>query len=186
MLTANIPSTTRGPNAILPGDGDNYAEYLLGLTDTYTQGSGQREDIRGTSVYPFAQDSWKIKPNLTLNYGLRWELDTPLTDISGHVETFRPGQNSTRLSVRVVALKPSYFGVTSSSCSAVGVQPTGLVVPGDTGVPAGLTSTYYKAFAPRVGIAYSPNFSGGVLGKVFGQQWRDQHSRRMGPVLQPD
>ena len=38
-----------GPNAIFPGDGDNYAEFLLGLTDTYTQGSGQREDIRATA-----------------------------------------------------------------------------------------------------------------------------------------
>ena len=36
----------------------------------------------------------------------------------------------------------------------------GLVVPGDSGVPAGLTQTYYKAFAPRVGLAYSPNFTG--------------------------
>ena len=35
-----------------------------------------------------------------------------------------------------------------------------LVVPGDQGVPAGLTSTYYKTFAPRLGIAYSPGSSG--------------------------
>jgi hypothetical protein len=157
-----------GPNAIVPGDGDNYAEFLLGLADTYTQGSGQREDIRSTSVYPFAQDSWKIKQNLTLNYGLRWELDTPLTDISGHVETFRPGQNSTVFPCALSPLSQSYFGVTSPDCNAVGVTPTGLVVPGDKGVPAGMTSTYYKAFAPRVGLAYSPNFTNGFLGKLFG------------------
>jgi len=157
-----------GPNAIVPGDGDNYAEFLLGLVDTYTQGSGQREDIRSTSVYPFAQDSWKIKQNLTLNYGLRWELDTPLTDISGHVETFRPGQSSTVYPCALSPLSQTYFGVTSSDCNAVGVAPTGLVVPGDKGVPAGMTSNYYKAFAPRVGLAYSPNFTHGFLGKLLG------------------
>ncbi|HXM64092.1 MAG TPA: carboxypeptidase regulatory-like domain-containing protein [Terriglobales bacterium] len=157
-----------GPNAILPGDGDNYAEFLLGLTDTYTQGSGQREDIRATAVYPFVQDSWKIKPNLTLNYGLRWELNTPLTDITGTVETFRPGQNSTLYPCALSPLSQAYFGVSTSNCNAVGVTPTGLVVPGDKGVPAAMTSTYYKAFAPRVGIAYSPNSSGGFMGKLFG------------------
>jgi len=157
-----------GSNAILPGDADNYAEFLLGLADTYTQGSGQREDIRATAVYPFAQDSWKIKPNLTLNYGLRWELNTPLTDISGHVETFRPGQTSTVHPCQLSSLSEAYFGVGSSSCDAVGVTPTGLVVPGDKGIPAGMTSTYYNAFAPRIGLAYSPNFDRGALRKVFG------------------
>jgi hypothetical protein len=150
-----------GPNSIIPGDGDNYAEYLLGLVDTYTQGSGQREDVRGTSVYPFAQDSWKIKPNLTLNYGLRWELDTPPTDIAGHVETFRPGQNSTVYPCGLSSQGATELGVsTSTSCAAAGVQPTGLVVPGDPGVPAGMTSTYYHAFAPRIGLAWSPGKSG--------------------------
>jgi hypothetical protein len=157
-----------GANAILPGDGDQYAEYLLGLSDSYVQGSGQREDVRGTMVYPFAQDSWKIKPNLTLNYGLRWELNTPPTDIAGHVETYRPGQNSTVYPCGLSPLSQTYFGVNSPSCSAVGVQPTGLVVPGDKGVPPGMTSTYYKAFAPRIGIAYSPNFDSGAMGKLFG------------------
>ena len=89
-----------GPNGIIPGDGDQYAEFLLGLADAYTQGSGQREDVRSTAAYPFVQDSWKIKPNFTLNYGLRWEYSPPLTDISGHVETFRPGTKFHRLSLR--------------------------------------------------------------------------------------
>jgi len=169
-----------GPNAIVPGDGDQYAEFLLGLADGYTQGSGQREDVRSTAVYPFAQDSWKIKPNLTLNYGLRWEFSPPPTDISGHVETFRPGQNSTvypcGINSQGQGASLTYWqGVFANAglsgpitCASTGSEPTGLVVPGDPGVPAGMTSTYYKAFAPRFGIAYSPNFTDGALGKLFG------------------
>jgi hypothetical protein len=169
-----------GPNGIVPGDGDQYAEFLLGLADAYTQGSGQREDVRSLAIYPFAQDSWKIKPNLTLNYGLRWEYSPPITDISGHVETFRPGQNST---VYPCGINSSGQGASLNywqgqfatygqsgpiTCASTGAEPTGLVVPGDPGVPKGMTSTYYKSFAPRIGIAYSPNFTGGTLGKLFG------------------
>jgi hypothetical protein len=156
-----------GPNAIVPGDGDAYAEFLLGLSDAYTQGSGQREDVRSFAAYPFVQDSWKIKPNFTLNYGLRWEYSPPLTDISGHVETFRPGQNSTVYPCGINKSGPgaSYgywtgLGVPDPTCTNTGTEPTGLVVPGDRGVPAGMTSTYYKSFAPRIGLAYSPGRDG--------------------------
>ncbi|MGD0987148.1 MAG: carboxypeptidase regulatory-like domain-containing protein [Candidatus Sulfotelmatobacter sp.] len=174
-LNGEFTFDNSGPNGIIPGDGDAYAEFLLGLSDAYTQGSGQREDVRAFAAYPFAQDSWKIKPNLTLNYGLRWEYSPPLTDISGHVETFRPGQNSTvyPCGINQSGQGASYsywtgLGVANPTCANTGSEPTGLVVPGDPGVPASMTSTYYKSFAPRIGIAYSPNFSDGVLGKVFG------------------
>jgi len=151
-----------GPNSIVPTDGDNYAEYLLGLTDNYIQGSGQREDIRSFSVYPFVQDSWKIKPNLTLNYGLRWELNPPMVDISGHVETFRPGENSSvyPCGITTSTLYWLSYGVANPTCANTGTEPTGLVVPGDPGVPRAMTSTYYKAFAPRIGLAWSPGKSG--------------------------
>ena len=137
---------------------DNYAGYLLGLADSYTQGSAQRENVRNTGVYLFAQDSWKLRPSITLNYGLRWELDTPLTDVLHHVQTFRPGQDTTQYPCVLTPDEQASFGV--STCADAGVMPTGLVVPGDQGVPAGMTQTYYKAFAPRVGIAWSPGSSG--------------------------
>ncbi len=146
---------------------DNYPEYLLGLADSYSQGSAQRENVRTTGVYLFAQDSWKLKPSLTLNYGLRWELDTPLTDVLHHVETFRPGQNSTQYPCYLTPGEQAGSGATT--CLQAGVQPTGLVVPGDKGVPPGMTQTYYKAFAPRIGIAYSPNFASGPMNRIFGE-----------------
>jgi len=126
-----------------------FSDYLLGLPGSYGQGSANTENVRSTGVYLFAQDSWKLKPNLTLNYGLRWELNTPIADISKHVQTFRPGQVST--------VYPCENTV-NTDCSSM--TPVGLLVPGDKGVPNGLTQTYYKAFAPRIGLAWSPGSSG--------------------------
>jgi hypothetical protein len=133
----------------LDGSSNLYPNYLLGMPDQYGQGSAQSENVRSTALYLYAQDSWKIKPNLTLNYGLRWELNTPIADISHHVQTFRPGQSST-----------TYPCVDTASTDCSSQTPIGLVVPGDSGVPPGLTQTYYKAIAPRVGIAWSPGTSG--------------------------
>jgi hypothetical protein len=151
-----------GPNDVMSDD--LLPNYFLGLPDTYSQGSGQIEKVRSTIFSLFAQDSWKIRPNLTLNYGLRWELFTPLTDVSQHVQSFRPGQVSTvypcQLSQASIDFFTNQIGFANPDCNNTGVIPTGLVVPGDKGIPAGLTSTYYKTFAPRFGIAYSPGSSG--------------------------
>lgn len=146
------------------GFSDLYPDYLLGIPDQYQQGAAQVENVRESSIYTFAQDSWKIRSNLTLNYGLRWEFDSPLNDVGHHVQTFRPGQNTTvypcQLSAYSVQYFQSQYGVANPTCDNTGVFPTGLVVPGDKGVPSGLTQTYYKAFAPRIGIAWSPGKSG--------------------------
>ena len=142
-----------GPNDVgatnADGSSNLYPNYLLGLPDQYGQGSAQVEHVRSTGLYLFAQDSWKLKPNLTLNYGLRWELNTPIADIAHHVQTYRPGQVSTVYPCENTA---------STDCSSQ--SPVGLVVPGDTGIPPGLTQTYYKSFAPRIGMAWSPGNSG--------------------------
>jgi hypothetical protein len=125
-----------------------YPNFLLGLPDQFGQGSGQVEYVRNLGLYLYAQDSWKIKPNVTLNYGFRWELNTPLADIAQHVETFRPGQSST------------VFPCGGPNTDCTSQDAIGLVVPGDAGIPPGMTQTYYKAFAPRIGLAWSPGNSG--------------------------
>ena len=162
--------TSGGTNDV--GSDDLYPDYLLGLPNTYTQGSAQHENVRSTAVYLFAQDSWKIRPNLTLNYGLRWELDTPLTDIGQHVQTFRPGQVTSIYPCQLAADNPLAAQYGSTDCSENGpansVFPLGLVFPGDTGVPNGMTQTYYKAFAPRIGMAWSPSASSGFWHKLVG------------------
>ena len=153
-----------GPNDPIALDANGnqnlFPNYLLGLPDSYLQGSAQTEDIRGNSIYLFAQDSWKIRPNLTLNYGLRWEFNQPIYDAGKRYQTFRPGQATTTYPCQLSAASQAALGYPDTDCnpggSAAAVFPLGLVVPGDKGVPQGLTDSYYKSFAPRIGIAWDP------------------------------
>jgi hypothetical protein len=163
------PTQPAGTCTTAGSDGNNYPNYLLGLPNSYSQGSAQHELVRSTSVYLYAQDSWKLRSNLTLNYGLRWEMNTPLTDIGQKVQTYRPGQNSTIYPCAIPASNPLYDPTQADGgCVSGGLSPVGLVFPGDKGVPKGLTDTYFKAFAPRLGINWSPSWDGGVLGAITG------------------
>ena len=151
-------------NCKATSDGNVYPNFLLGLPSSYSQGSAQHELVRSTSIYLYAQDSWKIRSNLTLNYGLRWEVNTPLTDIGKKVQTFRPGQVSTIYP----CFDPSNPSAGQAACDAAGTTPVGLVFPGDKNVPSGLTDTYFKAFAPRLGINWSPAASDGWIKTLTG------------------
>ena len=129
--------------------GNDFADYLIGSPTNqngYTQAALQLLDSRTRYGGAYAQDSWKVNPDLTLNLGLRWEVSMPWYDTQGKIQTWVKGQQS--------VVFPE--------------APKGLVFPGDPGVPKTLAPTRYNNFAPRIGLAYSPSFSDGVLGKVFG------------------
>jgi len=165
------------------GASNLYANYLLGLPTSYTQGSANTEFVRSTSLYLFAQDSWKIKSNLTLNYGLRWEMNTPLTDVGQKVQRFNPGQVSTVFPCQLSSTS-NLFGP-GNDCNNQGVTPTGLVFPGDKGVPGGLINTYYKAFAPRLGLNWSPGWKDGMLARLTGGPNRTTISMGWGLFYNP-
>jgi hypothetical protein len=126
--------------------GNPFADFLLGTPSNFTQTTGQRFYLRNHYAAAFIEDSWRALPNLTLNYGLRWDLIEPWSEKYNNIQTVVPGAQS--------ALYPNAL--------------PGLVVPGDPGIPPTLSPAKYRNFAPRVGLAYSPNFEHGILKKIFG------------------
>jgi len=138
-------------NFVINGDatGNDFADFLLGASATqggYTQAALQLLDSRTRYGGAFVQDGWKVRPNLTLNLGLRWEVSMPWYDTQGKIQTYNSGQQSTIFPL----------------------APQGLVFPGDKGIPKTLAPTRYDNFGPRLGLAYSPGFTDGALGKIFG------------------
>ncbi len=126
--------------------GVDLADFLLGIASSYNQGDSQPFYNRNKYVGAFAQDSWKLKSNVTLNYGLRWDMISPWYEKYNQLQTLVLGEQS-----RV------YPGA-----------PEGLVFPGDAGVPRTLAPTKYDNLAPRIGISYSPDVQKGVLARIFG------------------
>ena len=178
-------SSPNGPVGNDLGFSDAYPDYLLGIGNSFFQGSAQHELVRSTSLYLFAQDSWKIKPNVTLNYGIRWEMNTPLTDIGKKVQTFRAGETSSIYPCTLPTTSPLYVAGSITNCDQAGVTPVGLVFPGDKNVPNALTNTYYKGFAPRLGLAWSPGWKDGLLGKLAGGPGKTSVSMGYGIFYNP-
>ncbi len=180
------PTNSNPPFPVVPPSGLNcnnpttndvgfssaYPDYFLGTSSSYTEGAAQGQHDRNSALYLFAQDSWKIRPNLTLNYGLRWELNTPYADTGNRLQTFRPGQATTQYPCWISPASAAATGLQAGDCGPGSgndsVFPYGLVFPGDKGVPRGLTTTFYKAFAPRIGLAWSPSWTDGWLAKLTG------------------
>jgi hypothetical protein len=130
--------------------GSDFADYLIGAPDNYNQAGASHFDGRSWYGGLYLQDSYKVKSNLTLNYGLRWEFS----------QWFRDAGPKSGCPIQAI-----HFGVQSVLFPTA---PEGWLCPGDPGVPAGLAPDRYKNFAPRVGLAYSPGFTQGVLGGIFG------------------
>jgi len=126
--------------------GLDYADFLIGAPVAYIQGQALPFNGRAKYFGLYGQDSWRIRSNLTLNYGLRWDVAGPWYEQHNQIESIEPG-------VQSVVFPGS---------------PKGWVFPGDPGVPRGLAPTRYNNFGPRVGLAYSPSIDSGFLNKLTG------------------
>jgi hypothetical protein len=126
--------------------GVDFADFLLGIGSTYVQGDAQAFYNRNKYGALFAQDSWRVKPRLTLNYGLRWDVIMPWYEKYNQIQTLMPGEQS--------VVFPG--------------APEGLVFPTDPGISRGLAPTRWNNLSPRLGLAYSPELHGGFFRRLLG------------------
>ncbi len=113
--------------------GSALADFVGGFTDNYYQFSSATYGIRSHQWYFFGQDAWKVTKNLSLDYGLRYEYDSPQTDPHNEIMGWYPGQQST--------LYPG--------------SPPNFLYAGDPGTPnRGLVYPNRDNFAPRFGFSW--------------------------------
>src|SRR6202046_5399202 len=127
--------------------GSDFADFLLGAPSQFVQGQSYPSYGRNFYFGLYAQDSWRVKSNLTFNYGLRYDVSSPWKEKFNQIQTLIPGEQS--------VVFPG--------------SPLGWVFPGDPHVPSTLAPTRWNNFAPRLGLAYSFGDYDGMLGKILGK-----------------
>jgi hypothetical protein len=114
------------------------ADFLMGLPDEYLQYPRAPSNIRTHNIAWFLQDEWKVRKNLTLTLGMRYEYSSPKLDTQGRSFSLAYGQQSTRF--------PN--------------APVGELFPGDPQAPVGSNFPDKNDWAPRFGFAWDPKSDG--------------------------
>ncbi len=117
-----------------------YADFFAGDMDSFAQGLPDLENDGQSRIALYAQDSWKIRKGLTLNYGIRWEPFLSEHNSNGHSENFNMANFNA--------------GVTSKVFTSA---PAGMIFDGDTGMSGNhYTNSVYDIFDPRFGLIWDP------------------------------
>jgi len=136
----------------IAGTGYDFADFLLGLPQQTSEQFGQNNHFRGNFWDLYVQDEWKIRGNLTLNLGVRYEYVSPLVEINNRIAN--------------LDLSP---GVLNPALGTPAVIP---ILPGQAGpnygnLPSSLLRPDRNNFAPRIGFAWKP-FSKTVVRGGYG------------------
>ena len=130
--------------------GLDFADFLIGAPTIFFQSSGFNYRNRRSYVGTYAEDSWRVRHDFTLNYGVRWDIIQPWYEEHNQTSTMVAGVQST--------VQPG---------APLGYLFPGDYVPGYGKIPRGIAKTQYRNFGPRIGFAWAPSLGGG-LGKALG------------------
>jgi Carboxypeptidase regulatory-like domain len=171
-------SQTRG-SVSFNTDGNNpldsnhpYANALLGNYDSYSEATGRPQgNFKYMNLEWFVQDTWRVKRNLSLDYGIRLYHDPPQFDSRGQLSSFAPGAyslaaapellrpvkvNGTNYAQNPVTGELLSNGLVGDFAPGVGNLNDGILIGGRNGVPNGLFHIAPVAFAPRFGFSWDP------------------------------
>lgn len=117
---------------------NDHAAFMMGLPDELYQAPRAPSNIRTHNIAWYLQDEWKVRKNLTITLGLRYEYSSPKLDLQGRSFSLAIGQQSTVFTN----------------------APKGLLFPGDAQAPAGSNYPDRNDWGPRVGFAWDPKGDG--------------------------
>ncbi len=114
--------------------GLDFADFVLGIDSTYTQGHGQYFYNRNHYLGLYAQDRFNVRHDITVTYGLRWDVLPPWSEKHNQLLSLDPNEQS--------VVFPT--------------APKGILFPGDPGIPSTIAPTKYTNLAPRLAAAWTP------------------------------
>jgi hypothetical protein len=153
-------------------DGNAFADFLLGYPSTGQVGIGRGEEEGRTNwLHLYVQDDWQVTPSLTINAGLRYEVNQHMVDAQNRLSAIDlsvPGG-------RFVIASDDQGNISPTSAPLIGLLPVPFVTSSEIGWQRGLLQPDYNRYAPRFGLAWKlPGTSQSVLRAGFGiflNQW---------------
>jgi hypothetical protein len=155
FATALYNPATGSAYGTAPQTGDFGANFFLGVAGTYQQARPPGPyNMNGRDLSSYIQDNWKVKSNLTLNFGLRWEYLGPYLDKNGVTSVFDFKTKSLVDTVTLAQLVQTGYTTQpiADGYAGIGVKWT---TPDKVGLPNNLITVSKHDFAPRAGFAYT-------------------------------
>lgn len=159
----------------ITGTGDSFASFLLGRANSYSEAQfDPRVNLRFGRREFFAQDTWKIRPNLTLDFGARYQFYVPPTDKNNLFVSFNPQlyslPNAQLFPASGTSTSTICFNPACTSFNTAVLDPLNGIGRAGVNSPFGrsITPNDKNNISPRVGLAYSPSFEDGVGNALFG------------------
>jgi hypothetical protein len=135
-LSQQNPRGTFTFTGVATGASD-FADFLLGIPDTSAIAYGNADKYFRQSVYDaYVTDDWRLRPELTINAGIRWEYGAPITEIYGRLVN--------------LDILPGF----SKIATVLGSDPTGLLT--NTQYPSSLIRPDKLGIEPRIGLSWRP------------------------------